>query len=91
MGTVDIGHEVTARAIVIRGKCKGGHGRAKVGAADADIHHIGEPSAARGCNVAGPDIFAKGLHPSQGCRNFRANVAAIDLQRCGVVGAQGRM
>ena len=44
VGPVDVGHEAEVEVPVDEGvECDGGHGRAEVGAADADVDDVGQP------------------------------------------------
>ena len=47
IGAVDIGHKMHIHALAVGLQCQGGHLRPQIGAADADVDHIGDGVAMR--------------------------------------------
>ena len=74
VGRIEIGHEMAARAVVIRGKRAGGHGGAEIGAADADIDDIGDRRRPLAAVFARAKRAREGLHAPAGFEDLIGDV-----------------
>ncbi len=59
IGAVNIGHKMNVHALAVGLECQGSHLRPQVGAADADVDHIGDGVATRAQVAAVVDGFGK--------------------------------
>ena len=82
MSGVDVGHEVRFQAGAPVGpQGLGDHLRAEVGAADADVHHVGDALAGMTPPVASSDGVGEAAHPRQNGSHHRHHVLAVDVDR----------
>ena len=81
MGAVDVGDKVGVEAAVVRGEGQSDHGRAQIGAADADIDDIGDLLAGVALPFAGDDFVAELLHLGLDFLDLRHDVFAVDQNR----------
>ena len=78
-----------ARAVMEGGERKRCHDRAKIGATDADIDHIGDRLAGGALHLAGADPVCKGTHGVEYAVDVRHDVAAVHHDRAVRAVAQG--
>ena len=91
MGAVDVGDIVRARPVMIGRERQRRHGRAEVGAADADIDDVGDLLAGGTGRLAGADRVGEGAHRVEHGKDIRLDVLAVDRDALAAEVAQCRM
>ena len=81
MRAVDIGDVVRARAVMIGRQRQRRHGRAEIGAADADVDDVGDLLAGRAGRRAGAHGVGEGGHRIEHGMDVGDDVVAVEQQR----------
>ena len=81
MGTIDVRNKVHIQVIFVRTQRFGHHERAKIGAADTDVHDVGNRFTGVAFPATGDNSFREGFHLLKHGVHFRHHIFAINQNR----------